>query len=104
MAIVRHNAFRPMNTYNVACTSGAANSTAVFGSQTRYLRLASIGNTTFVIGYYYQIGEAPVASSLDSALSPANVIEFVKCTPGQRISIRGAATAPTVVYVTEMTD
>ena len=71
--------------------SSAAGSTAVFGSQTYVVRLASTQLTKYVIA------EAPSVSSTTilhtGANLPPNIIEHVSVTPGQRLSAITTSTA-----------
>ncbi len=71
--------------------SGAAGSTAVFGSQTYVVRLASNQLTKYVVA------EAPSVSSTvllnTGATLPPNFVEWVAVTPGQRLSAITTSTA-----------
>lgn len=82
-----------VNNVSVATTSTAAASSA-FGSQTYQIRVASSA------ACFIKVDTAPTAAATD-ALLPANWIEYVKVTPGQKISVF----SPTVqtISVVELT-
>jgi|GEM_PF-3218493 len=82
------------NNVTVATTSTAAAS-AVFGTQTRQIRIAAPA------ACFYKVGDAtPTAAATDSYL-PANTIEYVKVVPGQKMSVFSATIQ--VVSVVEIT-
>jgi hypothetical protein len=72
----------------VASAGGATNSSTVFGSMTRAIRLVWNGATGSTSGIRYAIvdSQTPAISSTTAALLPANFIEVVKVSPGQRVS------------------
>ncbi len=73
------------NNVVVATTSTAVASSA-FGVQTYQIRVAAPA------ACFYKVGDGtPTAAATDSYL-PANVIEYVKVTPGQKISAFSATT------------
>ena len=88
-------------TQAVAYTGTAAASTNAFGTQTYKIRISANS------ACHYAIGTAPVAIVTDAFL-PANTIEYVTVTPGQKISAIQAATAGLVtatsgsLWVTEL--
>ena len=69
-------------TNNVAvATTSTAVASAVFGVQTYQIRVAAPAAA------FYKVSDGtPTAAATDSYL-PANVIEYVKVTPGQKISV-----------------
>ena len=67
-----------VNNVAVATTSTAVSSSA-FSSQTYQIRVAATA------AYFYKIDASPTAANTD-ALLPANWVEYVKVTPGQKIS------------------
>src|SRR5262249_53772575 len=73
----------------VASAAGAATSTAVFGAKTDAIRVTFPAVVTSTGGVRVKIGstaEAPVASSTADALLAGNVVEYLKVSPGQRLS------------------
>ena len=74
----RHGA---ANNVSVATTSTAAAS-AAFGSQTYQVRIAATAACNFKIG---DPAATPTATTSD-ALLPANRVQFITVTPGQKIS------------------
>jgi hypothetical protein len=80
--------------------SVAASSTAVFGTQTYQIRLATVSPALVK----YIIAEAPSVSSTvilaTGTLLPPNCIEFVSVNPGQRL----AATTTSVSAVLDITE
>src|SRR5262245_19862897 len=99
-------AFRTVQTLTVASAAGAATSTAVFGAQTYAIRVTFPAVVTSTGGVRVKIGstaEAPVASSTADALLAQNVVEYLKVSPGQRLSaISNDAAVPTL-NITEVT-
>jgi hypothetical protein len=96
------NAARNSTTQAVAYTDTAAASATAFGAQTYMIRIAANS------ACHYVIAGTPVAVVTDAFL-PANTIEYVTVTPGQKISAIRAATAGLVtatsgsLWVTELT-
>lgn len=87
----RHGA---QNNVAVATTSTSAAS-SVFGSQTYQIRIASSA------ACFYKVGDGtPTAAATDVYL-PANTIEYVKVTPGQKVAVFSATVQ--TVSVTEET-
>jgi hypothetical protein len=54
-------------------------------------------------GARINVGDNPTASST-SALLPLNWVEYIKCTPGQKVAVLGNNTATGSVTVVELTD
>lgn len=79
-----------VNNVAVATTSTAAASSA-FGSQTYEIRVAASA------ACFVKVDAAPTAAATDAYL-PANVVTFIKVTPGQKISAF-SATVQTVSVV-----
>ena len=87
----RHGA---QNNVAVATTSTSVASSA-FGSQTYQVRIAASA------ACFYKVGDGtPTAAATDVYL-PANVVEYVKVTPGQKVAVFSATTQ--TVSVTEET-
>lgn len=100
-----HDVYRHMATQSVAANSTASVTTASFGSQTYYIRIAAIGVAGSTAGVYYTIGSPPaVPSSVSGILLPVNVVDIVKVTPGQQLAALTAAAGVTSVFVTQLTD
>lgn len=82
------------NNVTVATTSTASASSA-FGAQTYQIRIAAPA------ACFYKVGDGtPTAANSDVYL-PANVIEYVKVHPGQKVSVFSATTQ--TVSVAEVT-
>ena len=79
-----------VNNCAVATTSTAVSSSA-FGAQTYQVRIAATG------ACFFKVDASPTAAATD-ALLPANWVEFVKVTPGQKVSVY-SATIQTVSVV-----
>jgi hypothetical protein len=79
-----------VNNVAVATTSTAVASSA-FGAQTYQVRVAATA------ACFYKVDKAPTAAATD-ALLPANWVEYVKVTPGEKISVF-SATVQTVSVV-----
>ncbi len=76
----------------VVATTSTAVASAVFGTMTRQIRIAAPA------ACFYKVGDGtPTAVATDSYL-PANVIEYVKVVPGQKMSVF-SATLQTVSVV-----
>ena len=101
-----HDAYRHKATQNVAyaVAGGASAQSAAFGSQTYAIRVCAVGlESATVDGVRISVGDNPVASST-TALLALNWVEYVKCTPGQKIAVLGNNASTGVVSVTELTD
>ena len=71
----------------VASVGGAVTSSAAFGAQTKRIRLSFPGSTSSTGGLRYTVVDPGVTvSSTAGPLLPANFIEVIKVTPGQRVS------------------
>lgn len=81
------------NNVAVATTSTSVASTA-FGSQTYQIRIAASA------ACFYKVDTAPTAAATDAYL-PANWVEYVKVTPGQKIAVFSATIQ--TISVTEET-
>ena len=73
-----------VNNVAVATTSTAVASSA-FGSQTYQIRIAAISSCS------YKVGDGTPTAATTDALLPANWVEYVKVTPGQKVSVFSAA-------------
>src|SRR3954451_10877115 len=83
-----------VNNCAVATTSTAVAS-AAFGSQTRQIRIAAPSACSF------KVDQSPTAATTD-ALLPANWVEYITVTPGQKISFFSASIQTvSVVEVTQ---
>lgn len=82
------------NNVVVAMTSTAAAS-AVFGTQTYQIRISAQA------ACYYKVGDGTPTANTSDVYLPANIVEYVTVTPGQKIS----AFSPTIqtVSVVEVT-
>jgi hypothetical protein len=89
----------------VASAGGAASSSTVFGTMTRAIRLVWNGATsTSGIRYAIVDPQTPAISWTTAALLPANWIEVVKVTPGQRVSAISNDAGTPSINIIELTD
>jgi hypothetical protein len=105
MAVV-HDAYRHKASQNVvyAVAGGASAQSTAFGSQTYWIRLCAVGVVSATAdGVRISVGDNPTASST-AALLALNWLEYVKCSPGQKIAVLGNNASTGVVSVTELTD
>jgi hypothetical protein len=101
-----HDAYRILASQNVsyAAAGGASAQSTAFASQTRYIRVCAVGVVSASIdGVRIAIDGNPTATST-SYLLPVNWVEYIKCTPGQRIAVLGNNTGTGSVSVSELTD
>jgi hypothetical protein len=101
-----HDAYRHKTTQNVsyAAAGGASVQSTAFGSQTYAIRVCSVGVVSATIdGVRIAVGDNPTAAAT-SALLPANWVEIIKCSPGQKIAVLGNNTGTGTVNVVELTD
>ena len=101
-----HDAYRHKATQNVAyaVAGGASAQSTAFGSQTYAIRVCAVGlESASVDGVRINVGDNPTASAT-SPLLAMNWVEYVKCTPGQKISALANNTAAGSLSVTELTD
>jgi hypothetical protein len=96
-----HDCYRILAAQVVAVGSAATFSTAVMGSQTRYVRLA---HATSSVGTIFYNNNSTVVDSTSGALLPYNWIEIIKCNPGERIFARADGVTTVQLNVAEMTD
>ena len=103
---VLHDAYRYKATQNVAyaVAGGASAQSTAFGSQTYWIRVCAVGvESATVDGVRISVGENPTASST-TALLAMNWVEYVKCSPGQKIAVLGNNASTGSVNVVELTD
>jgi hypothetical protein len=86
---MRHSTSRLGVTQTIAY-DGTVAVTNPFGSQTRQIRVVANSACHY---HVYETGGTATASVLTDPLLPANRIEYVTVTPGQKISAIKAATA-----------
>jgi hypothetical protein len=104
-----HDYFRILATQNVAyaVSGGASAASAAFGSQTRWIRVAAVVGTAAAIGDGVRIvvGDGTPTATATSAFLPPNWVEYIKCSPGQRVAVLGNNAGGTgTVSVSELTD
>lgn len=86
---------------NITLAATAASSGA-FGAQTYQLRLSTTSACWYLISEDGTEGATVAASKTNASYLPANVIEYVTVTPGQKLSaIQDSATG--TLNITEMT-
>jgi hypothetical protein len=101
-----HDIFRQKATQIVAYngSAGASVQSTAFGSQTYMIRVCAVGvESATVDGVRINVGDNPTASAT-SPLLAMNWVEYVKCTPGQKIAALANNTAAGSLSVTELTD
>lgn len=92
MTVLRQPSSRNGTTQTVAYDSSVASSNA-FGAQTYQIRI--VANSAC----HYTLAAAPTATASDPLL-PANTIEYVTVTPGQKIAAIKAATGGLITATT----
>ena len=106
MALTPHDAYRHGAKQNVAyaVAGGLSAQSTAFGSQTYFIRVCAVGVTSASVdGVRISVGDNPTASST-TVLLPLNWVEYVKCSPGQKIAALGNNASTGNVSVTELTD
>src|SRR5262245_36332528 len=98
MSKIGHDAYRIMAAQSVAVGSGAANSTVILGSQTRYVRLLNNSGSTSPI--WVSMDNASVGSTNGTQLAYAWP-EIFKCNPGERVFCQ-TNSASAVLNVSEL--
>jgi hypothetical protein len=90
----------------VASVGGAAASSAAFGAQTYAVQLAFPGSVSSTSGCRIAIVSPNdnAVSSTAGTLLPANWIEVVRCSPGQRVSAISNDAGTFSLSITELTD
>jgi hypothetical protein len=89
----------------VASVGGAVTSSAAFGTQTKRIRVCFPGSTSSTGGCRYTVVDPGVTvSSTAGPFLPANIIEVVKVTPGQRVSAISNDAGTFSLSITELTD
>lgn len=88
-AFEHQSSSRNGTTQAVAYTGTAATITNAFGGETWQLRLAANSACHYVIS---EAASVTVATVTNGAFLPANWVEYVSVTPGQKISVIRAAT------------
>ena len=68
----------------VAYTSAAATLGTAFGPETYHIRLSATSVCLYLVS---EAASVTAASSINSALLPSNWVEYVKVTPGQKLSV-----------------
>ena len=88
-------ALRPGTSQKVSFTASSAPCSNAFGTQTRFVRIATTHSC------HYAIGDAPTATTSDAYLH-AGDYEIIKVSPGEKIAaIRNTSTSGDL-FVTEM--
>ena len=101
-----HDVYRQKATQNIAynAAAGASTQSTAFGSQTYAIRVCSAGIVSATIdGVRIAVGDNPTATAT-SALLPVQWVEYIKCSPGQKIAVLGNNTGTGSVSVVELTD
>ena len=92
--------FRPGATTSLNVTSGTVVASAVFGSQTRMIRMISSAASCNIL-----ISDAAVASTaVDTGgvlVLPSTAPEFLAVGPGQRLNVHSQTVTSSVLWVTE---
>jgi hypothetical protein len=88
----------------VASVGGAAASSSAFGTQT-FAVISFPGSTSSTGGCRYTIVDlGTTVSSTAGPLLPANWVEVVRCSPGQRVSAISNDAGTFSLSITELTD
>jgi hypothetical protein len=68
--------------------SGTSQASAAFGAQTYQIRIATAGQPAF-----FRVGDGTPAATTSDALMPANWVDYITVTPGQKVAVLQAGTA-----------
>jgi hypothetical protein len=100
-----HDAYRILSTQNVAyaAAGGASAPSTAFSSQTRYIRVVTVGVVSATIDGVRIAIDTAVASAT-TVLMAVNFPEIFKVSHGQKIAVLGNNTGTGSVNVTELTD
>ena len=85
-----------LGTTTVFTLSGSSQATAAFGAETFQIRVATGGQPAFV-----KVGDGTPTATTSDTLMPANWVDYLTVTPGQKIAVLQAGTAGTL-SVTEI--
>jgi hypothetical protein len=85
-----------LGTATVFTLSGSSQATAAFGAETFQIRVATGGQPAFV-----KVGDGTPTATTSDTLMPANWVDYLTVTPGQKIAVLQAGTAGTL-SVTEI--
>jgi hypothetical protein len=88
---------QPLNTFTAyrsgaaqnvayATSGGVSAATTAFASQTYMIRISSPGVLTSSVGVRYVVGDGTPTATATSSFLPANWVEYVVCTPGQKLA------------------
>ena len=90
------NSSRP-GTTTVFTLGGSSQASAAFGPETFQIRVATSGQPAYI-----KVGDGTPTASTSDPLMPANWVDYLTVTPGQKIAVLQAGTAG-ALSVTEMT-
>jgi hypothetical protein len=76
--------------------SGSSQASAAFGAETFQIRIATSGQPAYI-----KVDDGTPTTTTSDALMPANWIDYVTVTPGQKIAVLQAGTAG-LISVTEI--
>lgn len=68
--------------------SATSQASAAFGSQTYQIRIATGGQPA-----YFKVGDGTPTATSSDALMPANWVDYVTVSPGQKVAVLQAGTA-----------
>jgi hypothetical protein len=93
----RHHSSRILNSLATAITSGTVSQApAVFGQQTRQIRVSSTLPT------WIKYGDGAQTAAAGDTWLPANVVDYFTVTPGQTFAFLSTSTSSGYVSITEM--
>ena len=90
---------RNWSAQSLSVGSAAGASTAIFSTQTYQVRIVSDTAVRYIIGDSPSVNSTTIAGT--GSMLPANVIEWVSVSPGQRASFVAPTTSVAGVSVTE---
>ena len=98
------SSFRQGAAQNVAYTASGSSSAAstAFGSQTRAIRVSIPGVVSATSGVRIVVGDGTPTASATSSLLPVNWIEYIVCSPGQKVAVIGNDAVTGNLSVTEL--
>lgn len=99
MGVPVSTAYRPLVEQTKITTSASSQQSSAFAASTEVIRLG-VASSVVTSGAHYSIGTNPTATA-NSPLIPADWVEFVRVSPGEKVALLQEAGA-LVVTITEM--
>ncbi len=85
-----------------AAAGGASANSAAFGTETYAIRVTCAGAITATAGVRIVVGDGTPSATSTSELLPVNWVEYIICSPGQKIAALSNDTITSILSVTEL--